>query len=186
MGGDEKEKEYLRKGKKMDNKTTIVDCQTCLYMATHEHCDGCLRTEEDYKAMRWDGSPDPPYRYLHYKEGNWMDRVMQAWIDGTQNIVIGGQGEAEVNTKWTPQETSDSLHRVSEQCGYFTGHLTYNNHGDKKGCTMGTNLIFLRICTTEGEFRLEWSEGQLVCITPIGENLLGWSWDNVNPFRQTA
>lgn len=166
---------------------TIIDCQTCLYMATHEKCDGCLRTEEDYKAMKFDSkTPDPPYRYLHYKEGNWMDRRIQQEIDGTVNIVIGGQGEAEVNTKWTPEKTSKHLHYVSEQCGYFTGRLTYNNHGDKKGSTIATGLVFLRICTTEGEFRLEWSEGQLICIEPIGENLLNWRWDNVNPFRKTA
>ena len=170
----------------MDEQKTIVDCQTCLYMATHEQCDGCLRTAEDYKAIKFDGSPGPPFRYLNYKEGNWMDRRIQQEMDGVCNIVIGGQGEAEVNTKWTPEETSKHLHYVSEQCGYFTGHLTYNNHGDKKGCTIGTNITFLRICTTEGEFRLEWSEGQLICITPIGDNLLNWKWDNVNPFRQAS
>lgn len=155
---------------------TIVDCQTCLYMATHEKCDGCLRTEEDYKAMKFDGSPDPPFRYLYYKEGNWMDRVIQAEIDGDRNIVIGGQGEAEVNTKWTPQETSTHLHYVSEQCGYSTGSLT--NDG---------MIRSLRIATTEGQYRLVWSvDGRLLRIEPIGKVMFDWKWENKNPFRQAS
>jgi len=153
-------------------------------MATHEKvCDGCLHTENDYKEHR-QGKEMPPFRYLHYKEGNWMDRVIQAEIDGIQNIVIGGQGEAEVNTKWTPQKTSDHLHYVSEQCGYVTGHL-YSFDNDTK--------IGLKIYTSEGQFRLVWSATGISHL-PINllyiENLTnpkkGWCWKNENPFRKAS
>ena len=123
----------------------------------------------------------PSFRYLNYEEGNWMDRVIQAEIDGKQNIVIGGQGEAEVNTKWTPQETSKHLHYVSEQCGYCTGSLHFNKDDTKIG---------LKIYTTEGQFRLVW-EGTGISHLPARllyiENLTdsnGWCWKNENPFRQ--
>ncbi len=158
-------------------------CTTCLYMATHEKvCDGCLNTDEDYAKYRESGDM-PPFRYLNYKEGNWMNRVIQAEIDGKQNIVIGGQGEAEVNTEWTPQKTSDHLHYVSEQCGYVTGHLHSFDNNTKIG---------LKIYTSEGEFLLVW-DGTGISHLPIRllyiENLhdsKGWCWSNENPFRQAS
>ena len=159
-------------------ETITKSCKTCLYMATHEHCDNCLHTKEDCKSGKM-----PPFRYLNYQEGNWMDRVIQAEIDGTKNIVIGGQGEAEVNTKWTPQETSKHLHYVSEQCGYVTGTL-HSVENDTK--------ISLTIFTSESEFRLVWS-GTGISHLPIKllyiENLRepkGWCWKNENPFRKAS
>lgn len=175
-----------------EENTAIVGCLTCLYMATHEKCDGCLSTEEDDKAMRDayktlkvdDKKPVIPFRYLHYKEGNWMERVTQREIDGTRNIVIGGQGEAEVNTKWTPQETSEHLHDVSEQCGYFTGSL-HSQRDDTE--------IALTISTTEGQYKLVWEgtgishlPARLLRIEPIGKVMFDWKWSNVNPWRKTA
>lgn len=151
-------------------------------MATHEKCDHCLHTEADYAEYR-QGRKMPPFRYTNYKEGNWMDRVIQAEIDGKRNIVIGGQGEAEVNTKWTPQETSKHLHYVSEQCGYVTGHLSFNKDDSKIG---------LKIFTSEGEFRLVWSGTNTSISLPkllYIENLRnpkGWAWKNENPFRQAG
>ncbi len=160
---------------------TQKECRTCLYMATHEKCNGCLETPKDF-VYKGDGK-FPPYTYHHYKEGNWMDRVIQAEIDGKQNIVIGGQGEAEVNTKWTPQKTSDHLHYVSEQCGYVTGHLHFNKDDTKIG---------LKIYTSEGQFRLVWS-GTGISHSPCRllyiENLQdtkGWCWSNKNPFRKAS
>ena len=154
-------------------------------MATHEMCNDCLTTKEDYKDFNKAGGwKRPGFRYLHYKEGNWMDRVIQAEIDGKRNIVIGGQGEAEANTKWTPQETSDHLHYVSEQCGYYTGHLHAFDSDTKIG---------LNITTTEGEFRLVWSGTEISHLPPkllYIENVCnaekGWCWKNENPFRKAG
>lgn len=155
---------------------TKKECRTCLYMATHEKCNGCLETPKDfvYKGDR----KFPPYTYHHYKEGNWMDRIIQAEIEGKQNIVIGGQGEAEVNTKWTPQKTSEHLHYVSEQCGYCTGHLSQMESMQR---------ITLRIFTTESEFLIIWNSKTLELLTIKNiKNPKGWCWSNKNPFRKAS
>jgi len=126
-------------------------CETCLYMATHEKCDDCLHSKEDWKNYHWGKSREmPPFRYLHYKEGNWMKRIYQFEIDGKRNIVIGGQGEAEVNTKNTPKHTAKHLHYVAGQCGYMVGNLTKKN-----------GIATLRVNTSEGNFRLVWENDQL-------------------------
>ena len=157
---------------------TIRECRTCLYMATHEKCGrcgtetDCLHTPEDWEDYR-KTNRFPPFRYRFYEEGNWMDRIIQAEIDGTHNIVIGGQGEAEVNTKWTPEETSKSLHYVSEQCGYVTGSL--HTHAD--------HTTRLEIYTTEGQFELVWDGFQPIRIVDVN-NPKGWHWSNQNPWRQ--
>lgn len=119
----------------METKILQKSCQTCLFMATHENCDGCLGNDVDN------------FQYLHYQEGNWMKRIMQYELDGRRNIVIGGQGEAEVNTQWTLQQTADSLHNVAEQCGYFV-----------QGPTTDDNDSHLSIATSEGIFRLIWDK----------------------------
>jgi len=122
----------------------------------------------------------PPFRYLHYQEGNWMDRVIQAEIDGTRNIVIGGQGEAEVNTQWTPEKTTKHLHYVAEQCGYMCGRLAYSKTRSR---------ITLTIWTHEGQFRIIWANTtgipQLIGIWDV-DNPKGWKWENHNPFRQAS
>jgi len=115
-------------------KTEKKDCMSCLYLVTHEKCDGCLRTEEDYKIVRENMTEnakmhqseiygqekqDPPYRYLNWARGNGLERGYQFEKQGKLNIVIGGMGEAEVNTRWTPETTLETLINVAEQCGYY-------------------------------------------------------------------
>ena len=112
-----------------------------------------------------------------------MDRVIQAEIEGKQNIVIGGQGEAEVNTQWTPRYTSRHLYSVAEQCGYMTNGLQVS----KDDMT-----VSLDIYTDEGEFKIVWkrinttvSPLKLVYIKNL-HNPKGWSWKNENPFRKAG
>ena len=124
------------------------NCHTCLYMATHEHCTDCLRTKEDYAALG--RGENPPCRYTNYEEGNWTGRLLWRQADGSRNIVIGGQGEAEVNTKQSPAAASANLHYVAEQCGYIVGHLRH------KG-----NSTLLLVNTHDGLFDLEWVNSQL-------------------------
>jgi len=153
----------------------LIGCQTCLYMATHEKCTGCIEQPIGF-VYKGDGK-FPPFTYHHYQEGNWMDRIIQAQIDGTHNIVIGGQGEAEVNTKWGPELTTKTLDYVSEQCGYVTGRL--HSHSDA--------TQHLTIYTTESLFELVWDkDGHLLTITDKNNPDNGWSWENVNPFRQAS
>jgi len=128
----------------------VKDCATCLYMTTHEQCNGCLYSADDVADLR-EGRTErlPDNKYLHYKEGNWLKRRIQFELDGKRSIVIGGQGEAEVNTLATPQETSEHLHYVAEECGYLCNNLRHAKDG----------RTFLHICTTEGAFELEWASG---------------------------
>jgi len=137
-------------------ETMTKSCETCLYMATHENCDGCLHEKNDYKDFNEAGGWKlPPYRYANYQEGNWMKRIMHFELNGLRNIVIGGQGEAEVNTKWTPEKTSKHLHYVSKQCGYITGTLQI--FGKKTAETTKT----LKISTPEGNYMLIWLNDKL-------------------------
>lgn len=109
-------------------------CMSCLYLVTHEKCDGCLSSEADYAQVRenmklrheqhsrglYGQEPeDPPFRYLNYLKGNGPLRGYDWECNGIRNVVIGFLGEAEVNVKWSPEETFKSLVRVAEQCGYL-------------------------------------------------------------------
>ncbi len=80
-----------------------------------------------------------------------MRRIMQWEIEGKVNIVIGGQGEAEVNTKWSPEHTSKHLHYVAEQCGYMCGGITHR--ADK--------TTTVTIATAEGIFCLVWDDNKI-------------------------
>lgn len=134
----------------MKTQEITKSCETCLYMATHEKCDNCLTLPGDYDNYNAaNGWKSPEYRYLNYQEGNWMKRVMQFELEGKRNIVIGGQGEAEVNTKWTPEQTSKHLHYVAGECGYFCQNLRYVDADKKKG---------LKISTHEGIWALCWDD----------------------------
>ena len=138
-------------------------CQTCLYMATHEPiCNGCL------------GDDANNYGYKNHRFGNWMARVEQFELSGRLNIVIGGQGEAEVNTKWTPEKTSKHLHYVAEQCGYMCARLNPLAGGKYKS---------LKIYTSEGYYSLNWENDQLKGIFELDcdGKIVGtfWNADNI-------
>jgi hypothetical protein len=150
----------------MKTETVPKRCQTCLYMATHEKCDHCLTEAGDYDNFNAEsGWKRPEYKYLHWKEGNWLGRVMFLELTGRRSIVIGGQGEAEVNAKADPNTEAKNLHYVAEQCGYVTGSLTK----EKKD---GTRSLF--ISTSEGYFRLVWdAEGLKVIERWVYE----YDWD---------
>ena len=64
-------------------ETIKKSCQTCLYMATHEKCSDCLHSKEDWKEYHAHGRGKmPPFRYLHYQEGNWLKRVYHFELEG--------------------------------------------------------------------------------------------------------
>lgn len=98
--------------------TELRTCHTCLYLATHEQCDGCLHSEDDYAEYRQTGTM-PKMRYANWTAGDGLARIHEWELDGRSSIVIGGQGEADVNVKDNAATTSHRLHDVSEQCGYF-------------------------------------------------------------------
>jgi len=128
-------------------------CQTCLYMATHEKCDGCL------------GNHGLPYDYAYYERGDWWARVRQFECDGRRNIVIGGQGEAEVNVNWTTPEALKSLHHVACECGYLVS---------LRGNPLLDARVEIRVCTTEGHFRINYDGGKMVNIERHNEKADTW------------
>jgi hypothetical protein len=94
-----------------------VSCETCLYLATHEKCDDCLTG----KSGPWPAGK--PYLYRNHQPatfGEAMEREHHLQVEGKRNIVISGQGEAEVNARWTVTQTYEQLVKVSEACGYVT------------------------------------------------------------------
>lgn len=82
-----------------------------------------------------------------------MARITLWELEGKRSIVIGGQGEAEVNAKTDPHETAKNLHYVAECCGYMTGNLIHKD-----------DLYTQKISTSEGTFTLVWDDTGLVCI----------------------
>lgn len=113
-------------------------CKMCVHVGTHEKCADCL------SGSHRDGT----YTYANYEAGNWLRRLQEWERDGRRDIVIGGQGEAEVNVKQCPRKVSANLHYVAEQCGYMVGRLNYAK-ADKG--------LSLTIWTSDGHYRLYWN-----------------------------
>jgi len=148
----------------MANATTTepICCETCRHMATRAKCDDCGHGPED------DILHDP-FRYLNHEPGNWRMDLARQHISGEESLVIGWQGEAEVNVNDTPDEAYKELCRVSEQCGYMTSRPA------RRG-----KMITIDIYTTEGLFRLKWTDGKLSHIVRMNphentEHSVSWS-----------
>jgi len=120
-----------------------VCCATCMYCLTHERCHDCFSASDDGRGRR----------YANWREGIGLLRLEKLEKEGKRNIVIGGQGEAEVNVRWSPERASKHLHRVAAQCGYMCGKLVRQGSKAK-----------LSIVTREGTFLLEWESDRLVRI----------------------
>jgi hypothetical protein len=118
-------------------------CQTCRHMATHLRCDGCLN----------DVPRGEPFPYRNWEPGNWLRELHAAEIEGTCNIVIGGQGEADFCAIACPESVAKHLHHVARQCGYLCGALVRRDKDEK-----------LTIVTNEGEYSIHWHCGKLVKI----------------------
>lgn len=121
-----------------------VRCETCLYLASREKCDACLADAPGSRP--W----NPVYLYHHHEPatfGQAMERQHQRQVAGIQKLVISGQGEAEVNARWSVAQAYKSLVHVSEACGYLTQAPQFN--GDRAS---------IRILA-HGEWFLIWKSG---------------------------
>jgi len=143
-------------------------CQTCIHLGTHDRCDGCLGEcaiwtyvvsgRIDHEFIRYD--------YKHWEGGNWL-RAMQAQErEGKRNIIIGGQGEAEVNVKRTPAEVAKHLHRIAHECGYCIDRLVTRKFKGKEIKTLNAH-----VCA--GSFMLVWYDGEFSHINKIGGGYWG-------------
>ena len=138
--------------------TAPVDCKTCKHMATHAGCKN--PGDSDYCLRDWQKTGKFPFH--NWEPGNWQREIQTSENRGDHNIVIGGQGEAEVNVKWSPQKTSKHLHYVAEQCGYCCGNL-------HKGGVYGLGEWELDIYTTEGHYFLVWDKGRFKAIYDLNK-----------------
>lgn len=102
------------------DKPMVMHCSNCLYIGTHENCDGCLGTPEEVKMrenLGFEGYNS--FLYKRWAPGDGIARLLQFEREGKRNIVIGGQGEAEVNINDSPEVSLIKLCGVAEDCGYL-------------------------------------------------------------------
>lgn len=152
----------ITKDKKLCAESVKPDCRNCLYMATHEKCNadgGCLNTKEDFEKIRAGSKME--FRYANFVLATLpqaMARHHAQEVLGSRNIILG-PGEAEVSTTASPEENSESLHRVAEDCGYMVDRLK----GDREG------LQTLMVYKDFGPFRVEWRAGQIWRVMVVEE-----------------
>ncbi len=123
----------------------MKSCETCLYSATHEKCDGCLGNQ--------------PFAYKNWTEGDGIARRRELENSGQRNIVIGG--EAEVNVNWKPDEAYKELFRVAEACGYSINRRNW-----------GFSSCQIEIGTPDGHFVVTWWDGKLYAIERVTTHIL--------------
>jgi hypothetical protein len=159
---------------KTDQATAPRCCQTCLYMATHEQCAGCLSEP---------GKPSPEvFPYTNYREGNWMKHMVRQQIEGKASIVVGWQGEADFRTNEAPADVAKRFRRIAEECGYCVGRLESWQGGHS-----------LDIWTHEGAYRIiwdttgaTWSKVSIYELKPDDEGNLEYHADSWPPFDEDA
>lgn len=120
----------------MVTATECKGCSTCLYLATREKCDGCLGPVGVSRFL-----------YLNWTPGDGIARVRDFERRGLRNIVIGWQGEAEVNVNDSPAATRAHLVNVAEQCGYLIDCFTSDQE----------HKAVLRCHLSHGTFDLVWA-----------------------------
>ena len=98
----------------------MKQCATCINGLTTSHPDR-TRCEECLSPLIDDGESALKFRkgelYKHWVEGDPRTRLLELQRSGEINIVIGGEGEHEVNANWTMGEAYKHLADTSEACG---------------------------------------------------------------------
>ena len=113
-----------------------------------DRCDECLSDGESTKGI-----------YSHYVGGDPRIRLLQLQRNGEINIVIGGEGEHEVNAKWSIDEAYRQLADTCEACG---------------GLVVRDGLSQLLLMKAYGpSFVIEWMHGKLYKIS-IREHTTWW------------
>lgn len=100
---------------------TKKGCYTCLYMASHEKCAGCLVDNIDNNGVIFGYN----YQYLNYVAGDGMAEGEKAEQEGRRNIWI--DGELDFNIKTAPEQVLADFQNAAEQCGYLVFRNTQNN-----------------------------------------------------------
>ena len=122
-----------------------MKCITCVFGAT---CGQPTRDRDDCLPS-----------YKHYVEGDPRVRLLELQRSGAINIVIGGEGEHEVNAKWSVHEAYKHLAGICNECGGLVTH---------------DSSIQLVLGKPYGPtFVLEWMHGRLYKIS-IREHTVWW------------
>jgi len=129
----------------------MTDCRTCTYGGS---CG--VDDEGDSVYPREDcleNNAEGKYSYKHYVEGDPRLRYNELRNSGAINIVIGGEGEHELNVKWDIHEAYKKLAHVCENCGGLVTHRT----------TFSLELMK----PYDGLWWIEWMHGKLYSITRV-------------------
>ena len=118
-----------------------TQCTTCVYGLTCGHPPDSKRRSECLED----------WNYVHYKKGDPRFRLLKLQRSGEINIVIGAEGEHEVNANWTIHEAYAHLANVCNECGGLV--------------TRDGSLQLLLGKTYGPTFVLEWMHGKLYKIS---------------------
>ncbi len=133
----------------------MKSCLTCLYGFTHENCDGCLHTPEDYESYRTCGRM-APFRYLHHVASDplaMLTRLHDLQLKGQRPITLGA-GEADIYATSTPEATAKHLHYVACEVGYCCHPLQHDAFGHTT----------LRLDKDGGPYLMRWKDGVLIAV----------------------
>jgi len=123
------------------------NCRTCInVVADKSKCKGCLG--KSTKIQNPDGSTTYQYEYNNYTEGDPVAKLIELQRSGKRNIVLGGEGEHEVNVNWSYEKT---LAKLIDRCE-DVGGLTWRE---------GTDTIIIDKPFYGGAFHLQFQDGKL-------------------------
>jgi len=140
-------------------------CGNCKYLGDREECPHwkpsciqcvygltCSQPSRDREDCR-----DNDFKHFQY--GNPSIRLLKLQRSGEINIVIGGEGEHEVNANWSIEKAYEHLAATCEACGGLVVH------------DGATQLVLMK--TYGPSFVIEWMHGKLYKIS-IREHTTWW------------
>ena len=127
-----------------DKMSTQVSCTTCIHLLNHPRDEG--------KVCPCDGCGE---KHEHYLFGDPIKARLEAERRGEVNIVIGHEGEHEVNAKWIIEEAYQNLAKRCEDVG---GLVTHRN---------SYSLELSKPFDETGWWILEWMHGKFYRILRI-------------------
>lgn len=93
-----------------------MNCNTCNNaLADRSMCPECLGKGREIRNP--DGTITYQWDYKYYNKGNPIAELIRLQRSGEKNIVLGGEGEHEVNMNWTISEATARLSATCEAVG---------------------------------------------------------------------
>lgn len=93
-----------------------MNCNTCINaLADRSRCPECLGKGQEIRNP--DGTTTYHWDYKYYNKGDPISELIRQQRNGERNIVLGGEGEHEVNVNWTIEEATKKLSDTCEAVG---------------------------------------------------------------------